>query len=86
VTLMEHLHEWAASSDEWSEMVELQDRFNAVDSTERVAVGGRIAELLESYADRMERSGAVRWFSSSLSPDSLRASAAVWRTGTDPNE
>ncbi|MFI5895644.1 hypothetical protein ACIA5D_36670 [Actinoplanes sp. NPDC051513] len=76
---IEHLREWSASGDEWSEMCDLQRRSEDPEAKQRMA------ELLESYADRMERSGLVRLFASSFTPESLRAEAAEYRAGRDPH-
>lgn len=83
--LLEHLREWSASHDEWSGVCETQYKVSDASTLEeRVAAGQRMAELLESHADRMERSGLVRWFASSFTPDGLRAEAAEFRAGRNP--
>lgn len=83
--LLEHLREFSASSDEWAEMCRLQDHEFDPDSPTRFEVGGRMADLLESYADRIERSGLVRAFASDFLPSELRAEAAEYRAGRDPH-
>lgn len=88
--LIENLREWAASTEEWSEMVELQEKFALKafieEADEMLETGSLIADLLETYADRMERSGLVRALSSAFTPEELRANAAVWRRGRNPHE
>jgi hypothetical protein len=90
VNVIENLREWSASSEEWSAMVREQEKFAhesfTGQSEEALQTGGRIADLLEAYADRMERSGLVSWVASSFTPEGLRADAAVWREGRDPHE
>lgn len=80
-----HLREWADASDEWSEMCRLQDHEFDPASPDRFEVGARMADLLESVADRMERSGLVRAFASSFTPALLRADAFEYRAGRDPH-
>jgi len=83
--VLEHLREWSASSDEWAELCETQYRVSDAPTVEeRAAAGQRMAELLESYADRVERSGLVRFLGPS-SPEYLRAEAAEYRAGRDPH-
>lgn len=89
MSLIDNLREWSASSEDWSEMVREQEKFALEDFTgqseKALETGGRIADLLESYADRMERSVLVSWLASPFTPELLRASAAVWREGRDPH-
>ncbi|GIM88812.1 hypothetical protein [Paractinoplanes toevensis] len=82
MNVVEHLREWSASSGEWVEICDLQRQFDP-DDADRFAVGARMADLLETLADRMGRSGLVRAFASST-PESLRAEAAEYRAGRDP--
>lgn len=85
VKALEHLREWSASSDEWSEMCEVQCRVSDQPAgPDRDEARARMAELLESYADRMERSGLVRAFGPA-SVAELRAEAAEYRQGKDPH-
>ncbi len=80
------LREKFAASDEWSEMCDLQYKVTELpDGPDRLIAFWRVAELLDSYAGRMERSGLVRALSSSFSPDQLRAEAAEYRAGRDPH-
>jgi len=85
MNVLEHLREWSASSDEWEEMCNLQGKVSDLpDGPDRTAACRRMADLLESYADRRDRSGLVR----ALGPrpsDSLRAEAAEYRAGRDPH-
>lgn len=85
MNVLEHLREWSASSDEWAETCRLQDHEFDQDGPTRFEVGARMAGLLESYADRIERSGLVRAFASEFTPDDLRAEAAEYRAGRDPH-
>lgn len=79
MNLIEHLREWAASTDEWSELVELQNKYDLDRPEETALSAARIAVLLETYAGRMDRSGLVRVWSSSFTPEGLRERAAEWR-------
>lgn len=83
--LTEHLREWSASSDEWSELCDTQYQVtDQPDGPERNRACARMAELLESYADRVEWSGLVRAIAPST-PAELRAEAAEYRAGRDPH-
>ncbi len=85
MNLFEHLREWSASSVEWSEYVELADRFSDVSAwSERLTLGAQIAGLIESYADSMERSVMVR-LGTTYTATELRAEAAEYRAGRDPH-
>lgn len=85
MNVLKHLTEMFEGSDEWKELCELQYRpAELAPGPERDAACTRLAEILEAHADRMERSGLVRWLASSFTPDGLRADAAVWREGRDP--
>lgn len=66
-------------------MCRLQDREFDPDSPNRFEVGARMADLIEAYADRIERSGLVRVVASSFTPADLRAEAAEYRAGRDPH-
>lgn len=84
--VLEHLQQWQASHAEWQEMCDLQYKVTDLPaSPERTAAGQRMAELLESYADRMEASGLVRAFGPGRTPVELRADAAEYRAGRDPH-
>ncbi len=85
MNVLAHLRQWSVSAEEWSELCRLQDHDFDPDSPDRFEVGARMADLLESYASRMEQSGLVRALSSSLSPADLRAQAAQYRAGRDPH-
>ncbi len=85
MNVLENLREFSASSGEWSEMVDLQYRVSdQPDSPDRDAACQRMAVLLESYADRVERSGLVRKLAARSAED-LRAEAAEYRAGRDPH-
>ncbi|MFI5938075.1 hypothetical protein [Actinoplanes sp. NPDC051494] len=82
--MLEHLRQWSASHEEWSEMCDLQYKVTDLpNGPERAAEAGRMAELLESYADRLERSGLVR-VGTTFTPEELRTEAAEYRAGRDP--
>ncbi len=86
VKALEHLREFSASSDEWSEMCDVQYQVSdQTDGPDRDRACVRMAELLESYADRMERSGLVRAMGPCRTPDELRTEAAEYRAGRDPH-
>jgi hypothetical protein len=85
VNVLEHLREFNASSDEWREYCRLNDHEFDPGSPTRFEIGGRMADLLESYADRVERSGLVRVFAGDFYPSTLRAEAAEYRAGRDPH-
>jgi hypothetical protein len=85
VRLLENLREWSASAEEWSELCELQYKAQDLPAgAERDVARQRMAALLDSHAERMERSGLVRAFASSFTPERLRAEAAEWRAGRCP--
>ncbi len=82
-----HLREQFAASAELDEKIELECAFSRAGSVaERAEIGGRIADLLESFAERMDRSGLVRVTAQVKSAAERRAEAAVWRSGRDPHE
>lgn len=86
MNVLDHLRELSASSDEWSELCAVQYQVtDQPEGDERTAACLRMAELLESYAERLERSGLVRALSSSFTPEGLRAEAAEYRAGRDPH-
>lgn len=66
-------------------MCRLQDHEFDPDSPTRFEVGARMADLLEAYADRVERSRLVRAFAGDFYPSTLRAEAAQYRAGRDPH-
>lgn len=85
VKALDHLREFSASSDEWSELCEVQYRVSdQPDGPDRDAACARMAELLESYADRMDRSALVRALGAKSSVE-MRAEAAEYRAGRDPH-
>jgi hypothetical protein len=84
VSVVESLRELFDSSEEWTELCDLQVAFDQP-GADRLALGGRIADLLESYADRMDRSRLVRVVASGFTPGRLRAEAPLWREGRDPH-
>lgn len=87
MNVLQHLREFSASSDEWSEMCETQYQVAELpNGPDRDRVCARMADLLESYADRLERSGLVRAMGPTRSPANLRADAAEYRAGRDPHE
>ncbi|BAL87236.1 hypothetical protein AMIS_20160 [Actinoplanes missouriensis 431] len=83
VQAVEQLREWSASSDEWAELCDLQYRISDVPTGDEQAACYRMAKLLDSHADRMERSRLVRAFTT-FTPESLRADAAEFRAGRNP--
>jgi hypothetical protein len=87
VNVIEHLREWSASDEEWAELIEEREKYDLKafvgDTAEATASANRIADLLESHADRMERSALVRAFTTPT-PASLRADAVEWRAGRNP--
>ncbi len=83
---LKELSEMFEGGDDWKELCGLQYAADLPPGPDRDAAFARMAVLLEAYADRMERSGLVRWLASSFTPDGLRAEAAVWRSGRDPRE
>lgn len=84
--MLDHLREKSAASDEWAEMCDLQCRFtDAPTAEERAAAGERMAVLLESYADRMDRSRLVRALGPGRTSAELRSAAAEYRAGRDPH-
>jgi hypothetical protein len=87
VNVLEHLREFSASSDEWAEMCDVQYQVSdQPDGPDRDRACARMAEMLESYADRVERSGLVRAMGPGSTPDELRAQAAEYRAGRDPHQ
>lgn len=84
--LMEHLREKWGASEDWSEMCDLQYQVSDLpDGPDRDRACRRMADLLESYAARRDRSGLVRAMGPGLSSGELRAEAAVYREGRDPH-
>ncbi|MEU4558455.1 hypothetical protein AB0F72_08695 [Actinoplanes sp. NPDC023936] len=83
VQAVEQVREWSASTEEWSKICDLQYRISDVPGADELNACQRMAELLDSHADRMQRSGLLRAFST-LTPESLRADAAVFRAGRNP--
>ncbi len=75
--VLDHLREWSASAEEWRELCDMQYRLHSQADLDRLAV------LLDSTADRIERSRLVRAVSMQ-NVDLLRAQAAVARAGRDP--
>jgi hypothetical protein len=85
VKLIENLREWSTSGDEWGEYVKGADRFSDLpEGEERAVLGLRLAGLLDSYADRMDRSVLVR-ASTTYNSGVVRAEAAEYRAGRDPH-
>jgi hypothetical protein len=85
VNVLEHLREWSASADEWKEMCELQYQLDLPEGPELTGRLNRMADLLDAVADRMERSGLVRAFSTQDAA-LLREQAATARSGRHPFE
>lgn len=83
---LKYLEEMFASGDEWKEICQLQYAGDMPAGPDRDAAFARMADLLETHADRMERSRLVGWLASAFTPDQLRVEAAVWRSGRDPHE
>ena len=83
MSLREQFNDLQESGLEWQEMCNLQHE------AATVPVGHpareRMAELSESYADRLERSRLVRAFHWADGPAGLRERAAAWRTGQVPS-
>lgn len=77
--LAEHWREWEASDEEWAALKCAQKEYEMSDGDNGAALAARVAELLESYADRMDRSILVRLGTTAFTPADLRAEAAEWR-------
>ncbi len=85
MNLREHLTAWSESAFEWDTYVELADRFgDLTDDAERIVLGARIADLLESCAAKTEQS-TLYGLQTVYSPETLRADAAAYRAGRDPH-
>jgi hypothetical protein len=85
MNVLEHLREKQAAADEWAEMYDVQYQVMDAPTVEgRAAAGVRMAELLDSYADRMDRSGLVRVLGTRRTSEQLRAEAAEYRAGRNP--
>lgn len=50
-------------------------------SPQRLAAGGRIADLLTAVADRLDQSPGLREIGFLADPEAIRAEAALWRAG-----
>lgn len=84
MTLFGHLREWVASTDDWEELCDLQDKVGDLPETaEQHAAAERMADLLDAIADRIEASGLVR-VTFKQTPAALRAEAAEFRAGRNP--
>ncbi len=85
MNLREHLATWSESAFEWDTYIDLADQFSDLtDDAERIVLGARIADLLESCAAKTERS-TLAGLQTAYSPETLRANAAEYRAGRDPH-
>lgn len=86
MNVLAHLREKQAAAEEWQQMVDLQYQVADAPTVEsRALAARRMAEVLESYADRMDRSRLVRVLGPGCTSADLRAEAAEYRAGRDPH-
>ena len=84
MNVIEHLREWTASTEEWSEICALQYQIGEAPGNDgELAAGQRMAVLLDAVAGRIERSRLVRAMSTQDAAR-LREQAAEFRAGRNP--
>ena len=85
MNIIGQLQEWAASADEWVEMCALQHQVGDVPAgADDLAACQRMADLLDSCASRMRKSGMPRVFETTFTWQQLQADADAFRSGRNP--
>jgi hypothetical protein len=91
MNVIDHVTAQLELGREWEHIAELAGEYRAVgndpavvDIYDRPTLAAEIADTYERCAVLLDSSGLVRWLSSSLTADDLRAKAAHWRLYGDP--
>jgi hypothetical protein len=88
MNVIDHISSRGRFADIWGDLIDLQTVYaNSRSFEQRETVAARTADLLDEAAGLLEGSALIRATVSATvgSPTELRAEAASWRRGVDPN-